>query len=31
MMALEGFQFTGLEESITDYVQNYLIKENPHA
>lgn len=31
MQALPGFQFSSLEDSVTDYVQNYLMKENPHC
>lgn len=29
--ALPGFRFTGLEEGVRDYVQNYLSKSNPHC
>jgi ADP-L-glycero-D-manno-heptose 6-epimerase len=28
---LPNFEFTKLEAGITDYVQNYLMKENPHC
>ena len=31
LSALPGFEFTALESGITDYVQNYLMKENPHC
>lgn len=31
MNALPGFEFTSLEEGISDYVQNYLMKANPHC
>lgn len=31
MNALPGFEFTSLEEGIADYVQNYLMKANPHC
>jgi ADP-L-glycero-D-manno-heptose 6-epimerase len=31
MTALPGFEFTNLENGIHDYVQNYLMKENPHC
>lgn len=30
LSVVPGFQFTNLEEGITDYVTNYLVKENPH-
>lgn len=29
--AVEGFEFTSLEEGVKDYVQNYLMKSNPHC
>lgn len=29
--ALPGFEFTSLEEGVRDYVQNYLMKANPHC
>ena len=29
--ALPGFEFTSLENGVTDYVQTYLMKENPHC
>lgn len=31
MNALPGFEFTSLEDGISDYVQNYLMKANPHC
>ncbi len=31
LSALPGFEFTSLEASVTDYVQNYLMKANPHC
>lgn len=31
MNALPGFQFTSLEDGVRDYVQNYLMKPNPHC
>lgn len=31
MTALPGFEFTNLEAGIHDYVQNYLMKDNPHC
>ncbi len=31
MKALPGFEFTSLEEGVRDYVQNYLMKNNPHC
>ncbi|MDD4975658.1 MAG: ADP-glyceromanno-heptose 6-epimerase [Bacteriovorax sp.] len=31
MTALPGFEFTNLENGIHDYIQNYLMKENPHC
>ena len=31
MTALPGFEFTSLEAGVRDYVQNYLMKENPHC
>lgn len=31
MSALPGFEFTSLEDGISDYVQNYLMKANPHC
>ena len=30
LTALPGFEFTSLENGIHDYVQNYLMKNNPH-
>jgi len=29
--ALNGFEFTSLEDGIQDYVQNFLMKNNPHC
>lgn len=29
--ALPGFSFSTLEDSIQDYIQNYLVKNNPHC
>lgn len=31
MSVLPGFEFTSLEAGISDYVQNYLMKANPHC
>lgn len=31
MNVLPGFEFTSLEAGISDYVQNYLMKANPHC
>ncbi len=31
LTALPEFQFTSLEEGVRDYVQNYLMKSNPHC
>lgn len=31
LTALPGFEFSNLEEAIKDYVQNYLMKDNPHC
>jgi ADP-L-glycero-D-manno-heptose 6-epimerase len=28
---LQGFEFTSLEEGVRDYVQNHLLKSNPHC
>lgn len=31
LTAVPGFEFTSLEEGVRDYVQNYLMKPNPHC
>lgn len=31
LKALPGFKFSSLEDSIQDYVRNYLMKNNPHC
>ncbi len=31
LTALPGFEFTSLEDGVRDYVQNYLMKTNPHC
>lgn len=31
LKALPGFEFTTLENGVADYVQNYLMKDNPHC
>jgi ADP-L-glycero-D-manno-heptose 6-epimerase len=31
LAALEGFEFTSLEEGVRDYVQNHLMQANPHC
>ena len=31
LKAIPNFKFTSLEEAVLDYVQNYLMQENPHC